>query len=276
MLIVASLVLLVIAMWATAPRRRQGRRRRWFATPPPSAWAPLLEREVPLYQRLPAGLRTQLHGHLQVFLREKKFVGCNGLAPDERMRVIIAAQACLLLLNRHGDYFPGFTSVLIYPESFVVPVVRRDGALETRDHEVRSGESWQRGPVVLSWQDIQQGLLARGGGRNVVLHEFAHKLDEENGAVDGVPALRDATTQAAWIEQLGREYDLLRLRARNVEDDVIDRYGATSPAEFFAVATEVFFERPQALAARHPRLYEVLRDYFQVDPGLWRENVSRD
>ena len=266
LVLIASL--LIAALFVPA-LLRQRRRARWFSTALPASWAALLTTRVPLYRGLPGGLRAQLHGHMQIFVREKRFIGCNGLEVDDEMRATIAAQACLLLLNRKTDYFADFTSILVYPESFVVPVVHRDGALETHDEELRSGESWQRGPVVLSWTDIVHGTTLAGDGHNVVLHEFAHKLDEENGAMDGVPALRDDASQRAWIDILGREFDLLRLRARHVTDGVLDDYGASSPAEFFAVATEAFFARGAALSAHHARLYETLRAYYQVDPASW-------
>ena len=273
MLVLAALAALLVAALFLPQRLRRQRRARCFRRPVPLEWPAMLERLVPLYRHLPVPLRSQLHGHMQVFLAEKRYIGCNGLVVDATMRHCIAAQACMLLLNRDTDYFADFTSILVYPESFVVPVVRRDGALETHDEELRSGESWQRGPVVLSWADIQHGMANAGDGHNVVLHEFAHKLDEENGALDGVPALADAETQRAWMDVLGREYDLLRLRARNATNGVLDDYGATSPAEFFAVTTEAFFERGRELSARHPRLYETLRGYFQLDPASWATTV---
>lgn len=272
--IIAALTILLLAALLLPRHLRRLRRARLFRRAVPLEWPSTLERSVPLYRHLPLPLRTQLHGHMQVFLAEKRFIGCNGLTVDASMRHCIAAQACMLLLNRDTDYFADFTNILVYPESFVVPVVTRDGPLETHDEELRSGESWQRGPIVLSWADITHGLAAADDGHNVVLHEFAHKLDEENGALDGVPALADDTMQKAWMDVLGREYDLLRLRARNATDGVLDDYGATSPAEFFAVATEAFFERPRALSVRHPRLYETLRGYFQVDPASWAVNKS--
>ena len=269
LLVIATLIILLLAALLLPQRLRQKQRARQFRRAVPLEWPTMLERLVPLYRNLPFPLRTQLHGHMQVFLAEKRFIGCNGLTVDATMRHCIAAQACLLLLNRDTDYFADFTSILIYPDTFVVPVVTRDGPLETHDEELRSGESWQRGPIVLSWADIAHDMARAGDGHNVVLHEFAHKLDEENGALDGVPALTDDATQKAWMDILGREYDLLRLRARNVTDTVLDDYGATSPAEFFAVATEAFFERGRELSARHPRLYETLRGYFQTDPASW-------
>ena len=271
LIVLAIVSIALIAALFVPARLREWRRARWFNTVLPAAWMNLLEARVPLYRMLPGGLRAQLHGHMRILLEEKKFIGCNGLEVSDEMRVVVAAQAALLLLNRKTDYFPDFTSILIYPESFVVPVVHRDGALETHDEELRSGESWQRGPVVLSWTDIVHGTTLAGDGHNVVLHEFAHKLDEENGTMDGVPALRDDASQAHSIDVLGREFDLLRLRARHVRDGVLDAYGASSPAEFFAVATEAFFERGPALSAQHARLYETLRSYYQVDPASWSQ-----
>lgn len=268
LVIVAAL--LIAALFVPARLRRR-RRRRWFDTTLPDGWTDLLEARVPLYRSLPAGLRAQLHGHMQILLKAKQFIGCDGLLVNDEMRATIAAQAGLLLLNRDTDYFPDFTSILLYPESFVVPVVRRDGGLEIHERQLRSGESWQRGPVVLSWADIVHGTTLAGDGHNVVLHEFAHKLDEENGEMDGVPSLVDDAAQRAWIDVLSREFDLLRLRARNVPDGVLDDYGASSPAEFFAVATEAFFERGSELSARHARLYETLRAYYQVDPASWSQ-----
>ena len=269
LLLLGLMVVLLLALcFLPRPLRRRRRRALRDALTQPG-WEAALQRQVPLYRTLPAALRPELHGHMRVFLREKTFVGCNGLVVDDNMRLVIAAQACLLLLGRATDYFPGFTTILVYPETFVVPVVHRDGVVETRAEEIRLGESWERGPVVLSWGDIERALSKAEDCSNVVLHEFAHKLDEENGLVDGVPALADTSTAAAWSDVLGREYDLLRLRARNFDDDVLDGYGATSPAEFFAVATEAFFEQPRALAASHTRLYEVLRGYYRVDPAGW-------
>jgi Mlc titration factor MtfA (ptsG expression regulator) len=267
LLILATLLALLVTAWVVIPRWQRARRRRLAARPPPPEWAALLAREAPLFRRLPAPLQERLQRHMQVFLHDKRFVGCDGLVVDERMRLVIAAYACLLLLERGDGAFPGFTTILVYPETFVVPTVARDGYLETHGEEARLGESWERGPLILSWADIERG--AADGGYNVVLHEFAHKLDEENGAVDGVPALPDAQAQSEWVDVMGREYDLLRLRARNADDGVLDDYAATSPAEFFAVATECFFARPQALAARHPRLYAMLQRYYRLDPATW-------
>lgn len=242
---------------------------RWRALPVASEWRRLLERDVALYRRLPPALRDELHGHLQVFLAEKRFVGCAGLVVTEAMRVTIAAQACLLLLNRPADYFPGFTSILLYPDAFVVPRTVHDGVLETRDHEARSGEAWQRGPVVLSWADVLRDMDRVRPEHNVVLHEFAHKLDAENDVMDGLPVLDDAGQYRRWSEIMQREYGLLQQAQATDGDDVLDDYGATAPAEFFAVATEAFFERPAALERERPALYAVLKHFYRVDPARW-------
>jgi MtfA peptidase len=229
---------------------------------------------VPIYRRLPRELREQLHGHINVFLGEKEFEGCGGLTLTDEIRVTIAAQACVLLLNRETDYFPGFRTVLVYPETYVAPGTHIDGPIETHGEDIRAGESWHRGPVVLSWGDVMRGTSAHGAAHNVVLHEFAHKLDEENEHSDGLPVLPDSAQQKTWAEVLGREYHALQAAAEKGGDSVLDHYGATSPAEFFAVATETFFETPVALKGKHALLYEELKKFYNVDPFRWQREAG--
>lgn len=235
----------------------------------PAEWIRILKRNVPLYRRLPDKLRNQLHAHINIFLHEKEFEGCGGLTLTDEIRLTIAAQACFLLLNRETAYYPGLKTILVYPETYVAPGMHRDGPIETHGEDVRAGESWHRGPVVLSWGDIQRGTSYHGAAHNVVLHEFAHKLDEENEHADGLPVLTDPMQQKTWAEVLGREFRALQVAADQGEDSVLDHYGATSPAEFFAVATETFFEAPVALGEKHPLLYNELRKFFNVDPSRW-------
>ena len=224
---------------------------------------------------LDAGDAARLREWVTLFLHDKTLSAAGGLDLTDTMRVEIALQACILILNLDIDSYDGWSEVIVYPEGFLVDQTWTDEAGIVHQGKVgRIGEAWLRGPVVLSWADIQHGMANAGDGHNVVLHEFAHKLDEENGALDGVPALADDEAQSAWMDVLGREYDLLRLRARNATDGVLDDYGATSPAEFFAVTTEAFFERGRELSARHPRLYETLRGYFQLDPASWATTAA--
>jgi Mlc titration factor MtfA (ptsG expression regulator) len=280
--IVLGLALLLVALIAGAPRWRAARRRRRAARPFPQAWRAILRRRVPLYRRLPADLQRQLRGHIQVFLAEKPFVGCAGLAVTDEMRVTIAAQACLLRLNRAGALFPELRRVLVYPGAFLVDRVRTEpGGVLRDERRALSGESWSQGQVILSWQDVVHGARVVDDGHNVVLHEFAHQLDQESGNANGAPRLGSRAAQARWARVMGAEFAALQARiqarlqaaARGDDEapapDLISDYGATNEAEFFAVVTELFFERPHELARRHPELFAVLPDCYAVDPREW-------
>ena len=268
--IVLGLLLLALGAWLGWPALRRRRRAALLDRPLPGERRKILEQSVPLYRRLPSALRERLHGLVNIFLAEKRFEGCAGLAVTEEMRVTIAGHACLLLLGR-GHTFPGFRSILVYPDAFVSPQTEYDGMVEIRGHSVRSGESWHRGPVVLAWSDILEDLEYPDDGHNVVLHEFAHKLDEENENMDGLPRLSERSQYAEWAEVLGREYDRLQRGADAGEESVLDHYGAVSPAEFFAVATEAFFLIAGTMRDRLPDLYDQLRRFYGVDPAEWRD-----
>jgi Mlc titration factor MtfA (ptsG expression regulator) len=260
----AALWLLGQPWWSE--RRRRGQR----AQPLPARWRAILRRRVPYLARLPDPLRWRLHEHLQVFLAEKAFVGCNGQRIDDEVRVTIAAQACLLLLNRRTDYFPNLTEILVYPGRFIVDREVPDGiGLARRDRSVLSGESWSSGQVILSWDDALAGAERADDGFNVVIHEFAHQLDQENGAANGAPFMRSRSRRDRWAEALGREYAALQSRIADGQPSLIDAYGATNPAEFFAVVSEVFFERPRELAAEHPGLYAEFSRFYRVNPLSW-------
>jgi len=221
-----------------------------------------------LDDRLPVDLRAELHGHVNVFLDEKTFVGCNGMQVTDEVRLTIAGYACLLQLGREPTYFPGFSSILVYPDTFVSAEVSYDGPVEIHEESHRAGESWHRGPVVLSWSDIQEGAES-DDGFNVILHEFAHKLDEEDSNTDGAPVLHDDSHYEEWAEVLTREFGALGERVRDGEYDVLDDYALESPPEFFAVATETFFEKPHQMQSQLPDLYAQLRKYYRIDPAGW-------
>lgn len=277
-IVVLSLALLGAALWAAWSLHRRRRREVLFRRLPRPEHVAILERNVPLYGHLPPDHRRALGGLVNVLLDEKTFVGCDGLEVTEEMRVTVAGNACLLLLGGGRLTFPGFRTILMYPDAFVTEQTSYDGMVETREHSVRSGESWERGPVVLAWSDIEEDLQYAGDGRNVVLHEFAHKLDEENAGTDGAPVLRDRSQYTEWRTVLSREYESLKRHAETGGESTLDPYGAESPAEFFAVATEAFFEMPGTLRHRLPALYEQLRRYYNVDPAAWvreTEGVSR-
>lgn len=270
-LLILAAILIVVLTWTLRDALfTSWRRARIRARPFPHEWREHLRRQVPYVRSLPADLQLQLKKHIQVFLAEKPFVGCDGLEVTDEMRVTIAAQACLLLLNRRADYFPNLTEILVYPGKFVVEREVADGiGLARRDRKVLSGESWSTGQVILSWEDVVEGATQPDDGFNVVIHEFAHQLDQETGTANGAPSMRSRARRARWAEVLNREYAELQSRILQDEPSLIDRYGATNPAEFFAVVSEVFFERPRELAAEHPSLYAELSAFYRLNPLSW-------
>ncbi len=262
-------VLLIASLFIAARLSRRARRRRLLALPFPETWRQIVERNVPLYHRLPETLQQQLHGFIHIFLHEKRFDGCAGQEIDDEIRVTIAAQACMLLLNRKTTYFPKLRTILVYPHTYVAKTLSSDGRVRVDRDSVRLGESWQNGPVVLAWDSVTGGTSNITDARNVVLHEFAHQLDQEDGVADGAPILERRSAYVAWARVLGQEYATLQKSKKARRRSVMNKYGATNPAEFFAVATETFFEKPKQMQKRHPELYDELRDYYQLDPLEW-------
>lgn len=264
-------IALLVAGWiAFGPRLVARRRRRVASLPFPPAWARILDERVPAAGRLPPALRRRLEQEMLVFLAEKDFHGCDGLAVTEEMRVTIAAQACLLLLGRPGHHFPRLRQVLVYPAPFVVRRERRNAIGLVEEHDrVHSGESWSHGQVVLSWPDALEGARDPGDGRNVVIHEFAHQLDQEKGHANGAPDIAGFRLQPRWSQVMAQEYGVLQERLRNAEPVLLDPYAATDPAEFFAVCSEAFFELPHHLAAWHPALFGELARLYRLDPRAW-------
>ena len=255
--------------WTFKPKLVRKRRARLRDRPNPEGLEEVLSRNVGLYSLLPPALQTELHGHINVFLNEKRFRGVGGQEITPEVMFTVAGIACVLLLNRESSYFPGFSSILIYPDTYETTQVDYDGAVETHRRSRRAGESWYRGPIVLSWGDVLRGASNSEDGYNVVLHEFAHKLDEENSGTNGLPILGETDHYRDWAEVLGQEYRSLETRVARRKNKVIDEYGLTSPAEFFAVATESFFEKSAAMQKRLPDLYGQLKRYYAVDPAQW-------
>ncbi|MEY4767132.1 MAG: hypothetical protein RI907_3805 [Pseudomonadota bacterium] len=270
-LLALLLVTAVLVGWfAGQPRLAAWLRSRQRAEPFPAEWRRILRRRVPLLSRMPADLQLQLKKHIQVFLAEKTFIGCQGQAITDEVRVTIAAQACLLLLNRPTDYFPNTRQILVYPGAFEVEHQHVDdaGVVHTERSE-RAGESWDRGQVMLSWDDVRRGAAVPHDGWNVVIHEFAHQLDSETGLTNGAPDLGSAQQYARWSGVMQRHFDALQAALQRHEDTFLDPYAATAPAEFFAVISETFFETPVGLKQAHPHLYAELRAFYQVDPASW-------
>ena len=248
---------------------KKRRRERLQQQPLRPDWLTIIDRNVPYCRSLTTDDQRELHGLVQVFLAEKQFEGCGGLEMTDEIRVTVAAQACILLLRRQTDVYPTLRSILVYPHAYVAPTATRqpDGTV-LEYSQGRLGESWVRGPVVLSWDDVIAGASDIHDGRNVVFHEFAHQLDHESGAADGAPVLPKRSMYIAWARVLGGEYEMLIDDITHHRRTLLDQYGATNAAEFFAVVTEYFFERPVPLKARHPELYEQLRLFYKQDPVL--------
>ncbi len=245
-------------------RRRTRVRKQRFRTP----WLEILDRNFPRYRRMSPDDQAELRELILVFLDEKRFEGAGGLELTDEIRVTVAAQACFLLLHRETDMYPGVGSVIVYPDEYVAPSQARSdvGIVEERP-QVRLGETAGRGAVVIAWDAAARGAVDVRGCRNVVFHEFAHELDAEDGTFNGAPVLPERSMYGAWARVLGEEYRELQTRvARHLPTD-IHPYGATNPAEFFAVVTECFFQQPAGLRARHPELYEQLANFYQQDPA---------
>ena len=234
----------------------------------PQSWLHIVQRNVPAFKKLRKEDQKELLSHTQVILAEKHFEGCGGLDLTDEIRVTIAAQACLLLLHRDTDYFPHLTSILVYPTGYSVEEERYvGGGLWEEGPEDRVGHtSSQLRALVLAWDAVLNGAANPADGWNVVLHEFAHQLDFGIKNADGTPALGGYGDYVAWSKVMSRELDALRRADAIGATTLLDTYGATNPTEFFAVATEVFFERPRALRSHHPDLYAQLQRFFKQDP----------
>ena len=252
---------------------KKRRRKRLRATPLPPEAAATLERRIPYLRTLSDEDRQELDGLVQVFLDEKWFSGCGGLEVDDEIRLTIAGQACLLLLRRNVEaVYPALVTVVVYPHAYVANATRTvAGGIVLEGREVRLGESWDRGTLVLSWDDVVKGAADVHDGHNVVLHEFAHQLDQQAGGDAGTPNLGTRSRHLAWARVLSEEYAQLLDDVEEHRKNVIDAYGATNAAEFFAVVTECFFEKPRPLLAQHPELYDRLRDFYRRDPAAVEE-----
>jgi len=260
---------LAFVAWLGWNRWKRYRRRQRFQEPLPKAWIAILERNVPLYARLPDDLKPRLHGHVQVFLDSMEFQGFHGQTISDEVRLTIAGNACILLLNRSGQFYSNFSSVFVYPSTFFSDQEDFDGVVSSVQRQHRLGESWMRGPVIFAWDSVLHGAVDVRDGHNVVLHEFAHKLDDMDGAVDGAPGLSGTGDARRWAQIMKREFDEHVDRVDRGLPTVIDPYGATNPAEFFAVLTETFYEEPRDLKEHHPQLYDQMQHCYGVDPLSW-------
>jgi MtfA peptidase len=247
------------------------RRKKLAETLFPPAWEEILRRNVIHYCMLEVAERATLHALIQVFIAEKHWEGCGGLELTDEIRVTISAQACLLLLGLPHDFYRNVLSILVYP-STVVPPQRKLGHFETvlAPLEIAHpiiGQAFQQGPVILIWDAVLSGSRHPEQGHNVVYHEFSHKLDMLDGAADGTPPLRDRIEYRDWVTICSREYLRLKHDAQAGRQSFLNAYAATNEAEFFAVATEQFFDQPLRMKEHAPDLYRVLNEYYRQDPA---------
>lgn len=269
----AAFLSMVIVISAVAFLYPRWRRSRLLARPFPGEWLGFVERALPFYTRMSMEEQHQLRQLITLFLDDKHFHGCGGQQITDEVRVIIAAEACLLRLNRRTGLYPGLKHILVYPSAFIAArdSINTDGTISEHRHGLL-GESWQAGKVILSWADVLQGAADVRDGHNVALHEFSHQLDSESGSANGTPLLR-SSRYSQWEQVLSKEYQALQTALKRHKPSVMDYYGATNPAEFFAVATETFFEKPFRMFRRHPQLYAELQTYYRVDPRNWFDEL---
>lgn len=247
------------------------RRRKILETPPPETWAAILDRRVAHVAYLDDDERSRLMQLIQVFVAEKEFEGVGGLEMTDEIRVTIAAEACLLILGLDHAMYRHVDSILVYPTTVVAPPPQQGFfSVATAPPQLGMpvlGQAFTRGPVILVWDAVRRDSANAKDGHNVVMHELAHKLDMLDGGADGVPPLTDDATYARWIEVFTREYEALSRRHDRGQRTYLGDYALTNGAEFFAVATEHFFEQPGVMQREHSAMYEVLRDFYRQDPA---------
>lgn len=264
LLLILAAVIFRVVFW---PRLRLSRiEKQTF----PEPWQQTLIDRLPFVAKLPITDQKQLQLLIKIFLADKTFYGCAGQEIDDDIRVTVAAQACLLVLNQGRTPYPDLESILVYPSTFVATrEVANELGLVSTNHIAMLGESWSQGKVVLAWDNVKKGVMNLQDGQNVVLHEFAHQLDHESGSTNGAPVLSTRGAYRSWAHSFSEEFEELQKDAARGRHSLMDHYGATNPAEFFAVATETFFERPKEMASHHQELYQQLKNYYKLDPGQW-------
>ncbi|MBC8102431.1 MAG: zinc-dependent peptidase [Cytophagales bacterium] len=248
------------------------------ATPFPPQWRSFLEARVAHYAWLDTSERQRLEGDTQVFVAEKDWEGANGLKLTDEIKVCLAAQVCLLLLGwENPHFFPNVGTIIVYPSSFQAISRQRNGYMETESRRALLGEAWSGNlPVVISWEEARTGGEDGEDGHSVVLHEFAHKLDMLSGGADGVPPLSGGDAEYdSWAKVMSQSFRDLQRSVWQGGESVLDGYGAENEAEFFAVVTEAFFERPYPLRERHLALYEALHQYYRQDTAARWERWER-
>ncbi len=250
---------------------RRRRREKILATPFPPEWSEILERNLPAYRQLTADEQARLRDQVRIFVAEKVWEGCASLVVTDEMKVTIAGFACLMTLSLDGDPLGGVLSILIYPTNYSVREQRWFGnwfeSWTIVGRAFRLGEAHYRGPVILSWADMEHDAQHPGRGRNLVWHEFAHQIDMLYRSVNGTPPLESVAQRQRWHDVMTAEYEQLIADAREGRPTLLDPYGTSNEGEFFAVTTECFFDTPIELRTRHPQLYGLLSEYYRQDPA---------
>lgn len=245
----------------------------------PESWRDILLKNVAHYSYLNLEEKELLENLVQIFIAEKNFEACGGLEMTDEIRVIISAQAVLLVLGLPSFQYQQLESVLVYPSTVTIPTARESvfssGMSIIPDNQQVLGLAWQQGSVVLVWDAVRAGALHPERGHNVVYHEFAHILDMRDGAADGTPELYTREMYKDWIQICSREYLQLKEQAKRGRSTLLDSYGAVSEAEFFAVATELFFDRPVKMKNEYPELYNILLHYYRQDTAARELNYRR-
>ena len=264
-----AILLLLLGLWLWRRQRIRLHRDALLRSPIPDFARDIIAQDVPLIAKLPSELHRSLEGKINRFIDQVEFIGCNGVEVTDDMRYSVAAQACLLVVNT-DHWFDTLRTILIYPGALKSKQQRQEGYVLQEQEIIRAGESWARGPVILSWQHSEAGARDHEDGQNVVIHEFANQIDNLSGHTDGFPILDDYGDYEAWQKTFEEAFDRLESDTRNRRSNVIDDYGLTGPEEFFAVSVELFFERPDALKRQEPGVYAQLADLFNLDPVAWR------
>jgi len=244
---------------------RHHNREQLLAEPFPEGWDTAIERNVAHFELLNKEEQASLRQIVKVVVAEKNWEGCQDLVVTDEMKVTIAAQAGLMLLGMEHDYFDRVPTILIYPSGFSVPTDRwqQGGGFAA------SGQAVYRGPVILAWDEVQAEGRHPARGNNVVIHEFAHQLDFLDGYMDGTPEVADPELARRWEQVIAREYKNLLHDLRSGHRTILGEYAGTNKTEFFAVACERFFTIPEPMRASHPELYELLANFFRIDPTRW-------
>ena len=263
LIVILSLAAILVVVFLVRSIVIKNRRSEWLDLRLTDDQRKLLAKDFVIFSKLPESLRDELEGLIHVFIHEKSFEACGGVEEvTDHMKRVIAAQACLLLLNRKHDHYRKLKSILVYPSAYRV----RD---EHGEESVRLGESWTSGSVILAWKSVISGGRNDQDGHDVSIHEFAHQLDQVDGAGDGVPELIGKGAYREWAVVFSQAFERFEKKLEKGKRTVIDSYGGTNSAEFFAVATETFYEKPDRLKKEYPKVYEQLCRYYMVDPTTW-------